>query len=138
MLLLSNMRLKVNPMKSRHLDELMSTFSLLIVMIWTLWITVVAFTDSADFLKVLHLLPTTFRAASGNFELVLSFLKYHHLASLPLAYGVYTLIILWALLIAAAHWRAVISFLKMNHNTFIKQRLLFFKHKHGGFVPRDR
>ncbi|MFZ4077481.1 MAG: hypothetical protein ACOYKA_05795, partial [Legionellaceae bacterium] len=85
----------------------------------------VAFTDSADFLKVLHLLPSTFRAASGNFELVLGFLKHYHLESLPLAYGVYTLIILWALLIAGAHWRAVISFFK-DHSQYVHQATFAF------------
>ena len=92
---------------------------------WTLWISVVTLTDLSDFMVALKLLPSTFPAVSGNLGLVFVFLKRYHLDMIPVAYTVYTAIILWAAMIAAAYWVAFISFFS-NRTHYVYYTTLAF------------
>ena len=98
------------------LNKLLYVFSQMIILFWALWISVVSITDLCDFMVHLHLLPNTFPAVSGNINLVFGFLSRYDLDSIQIAYTVYTLIILSALTITLAYWRAFIaSFTNKNH-----------------------
>lgn len=96
-----------------------------ILLLWALWATVVTITDFFSLLTALHVLPADFPAASGNFDLVIKFLKYYNIQHNLLACILFSMINVWILVISILYWKAVLTFHQQNQ-TSLRNTILAF------------
>ncbi len=106
-------------------DRIRFVFSQGIVLFWTLWISIVTFTDFTDFMVRLAILPSNFPMISGNINLVFSFLKQYDLDTIQMAYTVYSTIILLSFIISIVSWRAFLASFN-NHHCYVYRATLAF------------
>lgn len=82
-----------------------STIPLGLLLFWAIWLTLVTFTNLADALKQLELLPETWTLASYNYDLIVQTLAPHGIPATIAAF-LFAGVIVWEAVAAALLWRA--------------------------------
>lgn len=96
-----------------------------IVLFWALWTSIVTITDAINLLQKLNLMPEHLKFTSGNYDLVLRNLSIYHLNVFSVAIFLFTVIVLWALIIAVLFWKALFYF-KKNAQTYFNTTCFAF------------
>jgi hypothetical protein len=83
-------------------------FNQLLLLIWGVWFSIVALTNTLDGLKALHVLPADFTFASGNWAFLKQVVSVHHTPG-AIAALMFIGVIVW-------EWSAAVSFVRAwNH-----------------------
>lgn len=75
-----------------------------ILLFWTLWFTLVAFSDITNFFQTIHLLSLDFPFNSNNYNLVERDFLIYNIHSKALILFTFSAIVFWAILIAILFW----------------------------------
>lgn len=92
------------------IERLFCFFALGIILMWTLWTSVVFLADFCNLMIAFGLLPTNFPFSSHNLDWIYTFLKFYRLDYDVLCMLIFSIINLWAAIIALLYWRAFISY----------------------------
>lgn len=106
-------------------NRLLSVFAQGIILMWTLWTTVVMSTDMFCLLVAFRFLPENFPGSSHNFEYLMSFLKHYGLNTNAIGLTLFSMIVLWTIVMTIAWWMAFVTFFK-NRGLYVYRALLAF------------
>ena len=95
-----------------------------IIVFWAMWSSLVAFTDSINFLQAIHRLPRTWVFTSSNYDLVVKSVSIYGLNYL-FSITCFLLLVLFAWLIAVFFWRAAFTS-KSNFERYLQNCYLAF------------